>query len=197
MGVVLVTPLILVWSVKPGFGLTSRRVAEGVGLLALVAIASYLAFAAPVGQSGDVQPLTYLPFPFLMWAAFRFGAHGTTICALIASVFAVVGASRDVGPFLADPGSADLWQLVSYMLVLSLTSLLLAAIIAERDRAETRRREALTKVLSGFIPICARCKSIRQAPNEWVPVEVYVRHHTEAEFSHGLCEKCASELYPD
>jgi PleD family two-component response regulator len=63
----------------------------------------------------------------------------------------------------------------------------------------TQLQEALDniKTLSGFIPICARCKKIRDDEGYWEQVEVYIRDHTEAEFSHGICPDCAQELYPD
>ena len=53
------------------------------------------------------------------------------------------------------------------------------------------------KTLKGFIPICASCKKIRDDEGFWEQVEVYVRDHTEAEFSHGICPDCAHELYPE
>jgi PAS domain S-box-containing protein len=62
-----------------------------------------------------------------------------------------------------------------------------------------RLQEALAQVktLRGFIPICSGCKKIRDDAGYWQAVEVYVRDHTEAEFSHGLCPDCARTLYPD
>jgi two-component system, OmpR family, sensor histidine kinase VicK len=56
----------------------------------------------------------------------------------------------------------------------------------------TERRRGRT--LSGTISICASCKKIRDAEGTWWPVEVYVRDHSEAEFSHGLCVECARHL---
>ncbi len=53
------------------------------------------------------------------------------------------------------------------------------------------------KTLRGIIPICANCKKIRDDKGYWSQVEVYVRKHSEAEFSHGLCPECAKKLYPD
>lgn len=60
-------------------------------------------------------------------------------------------------------------------------------------------RDALEhiKTLRGIIPICMHCKKIRDTEGFWEEVEVYVRDHSEAQFSHGLCEKCAEELYPE
>ncbi len=53
------------------------------------------------------------------------------------------------------------------------------------------------KTLKGLIPICANCKKIRDDKGFWQQVEVYVRDHSEAEFSHGICPDCMKELYPE
>jgi len=52
------------------------------------------------------------------------------------------------------------------------------------------------KVLHGILPICSSCKKIRDDKGNWDHVEVYMRDHTDAEFSHGLCPECAKRLYP-
>jgi DNA-binding response OmpR family regulator len=53
------------------------------------------------------------------------------------------------------------------------------------------------KTLRGIVPICASCKKIRDDAGFWQQVDVYVRDHTEAEFSHGICPECMKKLYPD
>ena len=52
------------------------------------------------------------------------------------------------------------------------------------------------RTLRGFIPICSSCKKIRDDQGYWSQVEVYVRDHTEAEFTHGICPECMKKLYP-
>lgn len=52
------------------------------------------------------------------------------------------------------------------------------------------------KTLRGIVPICAGCKRIRDDQGYWTQVEAYVRDHTEAQFSHGLCPHCIKEMYP-
>ncbi|MCP4552520.1 MAG: PAS domain-containing protein [Bacteroidetes bacterium] len=78
--------------------------------------------------------------------------------------------------------------------------------ITERKRAEEQRenlikdlQEALDRVktLSGLLPICAECKKIRDDKGYWNQIEVYVRDHSEAEFSHGICPECMDKLYGD
>ena len=78
--------------------------------------------------------------------------------------------------------------------------------ITERKKAE-KEREALigqlqdalaqVKTLSGFIPICASCKKIRDDKGYWNQIETYNRDHSEAEFSHGICPECSKRLYPE
>jgi hypothetical protein len=72
---------------------------------------------------------------------------------------------------------------------------------AEQEReqliAELQQAMMTIKALSGIIPICASCKKIRDEAGDWYPPEVYIRDHTDAEFSHGLCPGCAHTLYPD
>ena len=57
--------------------------------------------------------------------------------------------------------------------------------------------EALTKVIGGYIPICAHCKKIRDEENSWTPVDEFVRSRSEAEFSHTICTDCARRYYGD
>jgi hypothetical protein len=53
------------------------------------------------------------------------------------------------------------------------------------------------RLLSGLLPICASCKKIRDDKGYWNQIEVYIREHSEAEFSHGICPECEKKLYPD
>ena len=71
--------------------------------------------------------------------------------------------------------------------------------ITERKRIEDALQKAFDEIrtLRGIVPICAKCKQIRDDKGFWSQVEVYVRDHTEAEFSHGICPDCAKELYPE
>jgi len=69
----------------------------------------------------------------------------------------------------------------------------------EREELLQELQTALEKVklLSGYLPICASCKKIRDDRGYWQQIESYIREHSEAEFSHGICPDCAKSLYPD
>ncbi|MGR3220439.1 MAG: sensor with HAMP domain protein, partial [Candidatus Anammoxibacter sp.] len=64
--------------------------------------------------------------------------------------------------------------------------------IAEREKAIAK-----VKILSGFLPICAGCKKIRDDDGYWNQIEEYIRDHSEAEFTHSMCPECLREYYPE
>ena len=69
----------------------------------------------------------------------------------------------------------------------------------ELEQTNTKLEIALSKVkaLSGMLPICASCKKIRDDNGYWNQIEEYIRDHSEAEFTHSICQECAKRLYPD
>lgn len=69
-------------------------------------------------------------------------------------------------------------------------------IIRERTR-ELHIALDEVKILSGYLPICASCKQIRDDKGYWTQIESYIRENSEAEFSHGICPECAKKLYPE
>jgi PAS domain S-box-containing protein len=70
---------------------------------------------------------------------------------------------------------------------------------AEHQR-ETAREEleiALAQVISGFLPICSSCKAIRESDGGWTPIEEYIFHKSQVQFSHGYCPECARKIFGD
>jgi len=51
------------------------------------------------------------------------------------------------------------------------------------------------KVLSGFIPICSSCKSVRDDKGYWNKIEAYLSQHSGVELTHSLCPSCIEQLY--
>ena len=77
--------------------------------------------------------------------------------------------------------------------------------IEERKRTEAEKEQLIVqlqkamqdvKVLSGFLPICASCKKIRDDTGYWRQIEEYISKHSNALFSHGICPDCSKKLYP-
>ncbi len=76
----------------------------------------------------------------------------------------------------------------------------------ERKRIENEKEAVIVelqaalaqvKLLSGFLPICCSCKKIRDDQGYWQQIESYIRAHSQAEFSHGICPECSQKLYPE
>lgn len=65
----------------------------------------------------------------------------------------------------------------------------------ERDKLKVALKEI--KTLSGFLPICANCKKIRDDEGYWEQVEAYIGDRSDAKFSHSICPECVNKLYPE
>ena len=71
--------------------------------------------------------------------------------------------------------------------------------ITDIRRTQIELEEAVNeiKILKGIIPICMHCKEVRDDKGYWSHLEKYISKHSEAQFSHGLCDKCMEEHYPE
>jgi K+-sensing histidine kinase KdpD len=71
-----------------------------------------------------------------------------------------------------------------------------ANLYQELEDYKNELQEALgnVKKLSGLLPICASCKKIRDDKGYWHQVEAYIKEHSEASFSHGVCPECAKQM---
>ena len=85
-----------------------------------------------------------------------------------------------------------------------------SALMLKRERDRRKEREAdlqrsneelqyalqEVKILRGLISICSSCKNIRNDSGFWQRLEEYLSEHSEARFTHGICESCIKKLYP-
>jgi len=69
----------------------------------------------------------------------------------------------------------------------------------ELENANRQLKEALDKIrkLKQLLPICAKCKKIRNDDGYWEQIDAYITEHSDTVFSHGLCPECAKEMYPE
>jgi DNA-binding NtrC family response regulator len=68
----------------------------------------------------------------------------------------------------------------------------------EKEKMIVELQDALAKIktLRGLLPICSFCKKIRDDHGYWKQIEVYMKEHSDANFSHSICPKCAKKYYP-
>lgn len=78
--------------------------------------------------------------------------------------------------------------------------------IEERKKAEQKKEKLIkelknllanVKLLHGLLPICANCKDVRNDKGYYEQIEKYIADHSDVQFSHGICPKCAKKLYPE
>lgn len=103
-------------------------------------------------------------------------------------------ACADAGYWLSLGSGGPRWfDFVNQLLCIAGIFMLVHIGLRERAAQAARRAaEAEVRVLRGLLPICAQCKKIRNEKNEWEQLEGYIRRHSEAEFTHGLCGECSN-----
>ncbi len=136
MGVLLVTPLFFVFRQPLSFRWTLARRLEAGILLFLFYITSQVVFGEWLQYSH--YPLVYLLAPCLVWAAYRFGHPGTVIVILMVSSTAVLGTMEGRGPFTLGSLEESFALLQSYLLVLTIMTLILSAAATEAENAQTQ-----------------------------------------------------------
>ena len=66
-----------------------------------------------------------------------------------------------------------------------------------RKNRELEQAHSKVKILSGIVPICMHCKEIRDDKGYWSQLEKFITEHSEAQFSHSICDKCQKKHYSD
>jgi signal transduction histidine kinase/integral membrane sensor domain MASE1 len=103
----------------------------------LIAV-SWMVFYSQPTQAIALYPIEYFPFPFVMWAALRFGQFRAVLASFILSVIAISGTILDRGPFAAKAtdSSQVILLLQAFIGVVTITALILAAVMATRQATE-------------------------------------------------------------
>ncbi|MEG4586306.1 adenylate/guanylate cyclase domain-containing protein [Microcoleus sp. MOSTC5] len=155
LGVLIFTPLLLIIynqkqvpsnSQIPGSKTLVNRISAVICLLLLVTV-SWLVYNSKSEGYLSHYPLEYLPFPLVIWATIQFGQGGAVLASFIVSSIAIWGGSQGGGPFIAKADNINqaILFLQAFMSVIVVTSLLLAATVAERASAEDSLRQSEIK----------------------------------------------------
>jgi signal transduction histidine kinase len=143
MGVLLVAPALLTWTTRGLEGWSRARRAELVTLLLLLGLTVQLVFSWAPFDASDYHPVTYLAFPFILWAALRFDARGTTAAMLVLAGLSLLHTLAGNGPFstsLVEPHSTtrSVVFLQTFLAAVGVSGLLLAAALGERRAAQEK-----------------------------------------------------------
>jgi signal transduction histidine kinase len=131
-GALVFAPLLLVWASRRSWRMSRAQVVEGAFLLAaLIALI----------EAPSQQDVPYIVFPVLIWAALRFGPWGAATTVAVASTLTVWNTANGSGPFVRESITHSLLASQMFVAVGALTSLVLAAVTAERSASDQAQRE--------------------------------------------------------
>lgn len=143
-GALIVSPLLLSWSSKSK--INSRDLPEISSLLALLIIVVLIVFGGWFPGSVKTYPLEYLCLPCLLWAALKFDQRIVTSAIVLMAGVAVWGAKHGYGPFAQSSPNVSLLLLMSFVGTSTLMTLLVAAVTAERKKAEADKSRLGTEL---------------------------------------------------
>jgi PAS domain S-box-containing protein len=133
-------PLIVTW-VADGIAWPAKigraRFLEAVLLLLALLSVNTIVFY----KLGPAAELLYLPLPFLIWAAVRFGSRGASAAICTLTFLAIWSAGHGYGPFSTRSAEENALSIQMFLIVMSVPLLLLAAVIEERSKGATTLRE--------------------------------------------------------
>lgn len=141
LGALVIAPILMVWASETTFKLDSRLRIEAGALITLLTLVTWYVFSNPPSASIYHQALIYLIFPFVIWAALRFGQRGAATAVILVSGIAIWGTVQGAGPFSLESKNDSLVLLQTFSAVVSLTALILAATTTERRRATEALRQ--------------------------------------------------------
>ena len=142
MAGLVVTPFILTWGSPSEIEWKPKLLAEAALCSIGLVVGTLVSFNSWFVYGIESYPLAYLPYPFLIWGALRFGQRGATTGTLLVASLAIFALLQKRGPFLARNEQDSLNLIGSYIGVLAVTNLLLAAVAVELRRAEQARRQS-------------------------------------------------------
>jgi PAS domain S-box-containing protein len=135
-GVLVITPVVVLWATSSRQSLRGRELLETMGVLAGAAAIGLLAFSPLIEQTARRAPLGFLAILPLLWSALRRGQRDTATVSLILSCFAVWAAVASGGPFEQSTLNESFLLVLMFMIATVVPSLALSADVAVRKRTE-------------------------------------------------------------
>ncbi|MFC2028918.1 MASE1 domain-containing protein [Chloroflexota bacterium] len=135
LGALVVAPALLTWIPFERIKLNKKRIVEVGILMSMMVFITWFVFSSQPPSGIFHQAMIYVIFPFVIWAALRFDQRGATTAIFIVSGIAIWGTSQGWGPFSFESKNDSLVLLQTFMAVVALTALILAAATSERRKA--------------------------------------------------------------
>lgn len=176
---------------KPG-KIDRRALSVSIACVLIAAAIASIDLMVPLGVAMGV------PYVAVVLLSLWLPRRATILTAIVCSLLTF-------GVYFYQPDVPELWKSLSNRFLAVFVIWASAGLGLQRKRAEERRDNAVrerekaldeVRILRGLLPICSSCKRIRTDQGDWEQIERYIRDHSEAEFTHGICADCAKKLYP-
>ena len=136
-GVLVIAPLLLLWSVPVAQRTwNQKQVLEVSALLLLLVVLAETVFGGWLPISARNYPISFICGPIVIWTAFRFTPRETATGIFILSAIAIWGTLHGFGPFILQSENQSLLMLQSWTAALTITAMAIAAAITERNRTQ-------------------------------------------------------------
>jgi len=149
-GYLIIAPAVLLWWIRPRWGENRSRTWEYVCLLLLLTGLGFFVFGKWFDGFIQDYPLSFICGPAILWTAFRFTQRETITAIIILAAIALWGTLSGYGPYRTHALNQSLLVLQAWTIVMTLTSMTLAAAMAERRRAEAAL-ETANKTKDNFL----------------------------------------------
>ncbi len=142
------TPVIVMWGhviASKNRQILRLRITEITILSIVIILVGYFVLGAEIGSAGNIPLLVYAPLPLLMWAAIRFGPREVCTAVFVISILSIWNAINGRGPFIERSPAENVLSLQMFLVAISVPTMLLGSILAERKQAEKELKKSEAK----------------------------------------------------
>lgn len=150
LGMLLGTPLVLVWRLPPQGWLAPQRIVETCCLFLATLLLGIIVFLDQWHSNFGLLTQSYWLFLFVVWSALRYGRQGVTLVVMLIAILGFEGANLGIGYFAQDMQETGLSNYWFYILILTLVGIFLALNLEARLKAEQQLKQKSSELDNFF-----------------------------------------------
>lgn len=142
IGAIVLAPCLILWSMRPRFQQERRLVIQDATLILSLLFVGVFVFGGLLPFRLQNYPLAFLCIPLVVLGAFRLRPQETATAIVALSGIAIWGTLRGIGGFVGENRNESLLLLQMFMGVISMTSLLVSAVVLQRNSIQSSLKVA-------------------------------------------------------
>jgi len=179
VGGLIIAPLLLCWAKSEKISFSTNQLIETLLIIVISLFCIELVFSNLFFIDEDNYPITFIFLPISMWVAYRYKQKGATLFIVTISILATYGTSQGYGPFVSESVNESLLLLQSFMGVMVIATLVLAASVDESKKANEKLIDSQNKLKS---ILDAQTDYLKVAENELILAENVFNKSVQAIF---------------